>query len=102
MKFKSAIPRKPILHLLSFVYSQVVHYYMNHFVFRTIPIQFLKEIEEFYAGMTLLHLSYHSAAVDHKGSEQTDGSVALVFKLSLSGAARPFWFVGVLTAEGLN
>jgi hypothetical protein len=102
MKFKSPIPGKPIFHFLSFVYSQIVHNYMNHFVFRAISVQLLKEIEEFYAGMALLHLTYRYAAVDYKGSEKTDGSVALVFKVSLSAAARPFWFVGVLAAEAMS
>ena len=41
------------------------------------------------------------AMIDLTGPEAV-GWIKRLFKLSLSAAARPFWFVGVLTAEGLN
>lgn len=102
MKFKSPMPRRPVVHFLGFVYSQIVHNYMDHLVFRTIAIQLLKEIKKFYPGVALFDLSDHPAALDHKGGKQTDGTVAFVFKLPFSTATRPFLLVGVLTAKGLN
>src|SRR5208282_5348071 len=102
MKFKPAISGKPVSYLLSFVYSQVVHNYVNHFVFRAVAIQLLKKIEEFNPSMTLLHLSDNPATMDHECRKEADSSVALIFKLPFSGTARSFWFIRVFTAESLN